>query len=254
MFTLWDRLKNKKFKISTLLDILLMALVVLAVVFVQEVRGAEKKWHLSTVQYQISPDCSHDVALYSRRAAAEISKHSVTFTEGVDAVYVSCEYSNPFANAMSYLAPGTSSEDHLLQIEHEDENLILGVTRTTWYTESLQIFKAQIWIDPIIAQIFGNLEGVVKHEFAHAVGEPHVFGGLMQSNAQGDYFDAATIVRIRSRYDKTQASVMDSEGDFYLPCLFVPSELASLVGADGGFYWVQTKAGQITDFGASECE
>lgn len=224
--------------------VIIMVTIMFVIVMIDVAVAQEKKWH-SDIQYQISPDCSHDVQLYSRRAAAKLSTHSVNFTEGGDSIYVSCEYSNPFQNAISYLAPGTQSQD---------EELTLGIARTTWYTATKEIIRAQIWIDPVFAPIFGNLEGVVYHEWLHALGEPHVEGGLMSAQAKGNHIDSYTISRLRKRYNKTEASVMDSEGDFYLPCLFVPSALASLVGASEGFYWVRTEKGEIVDYGLSECD
>ena len=222
---------------------IMILIVIWDLLFGRLAEAAEKKWFLSEVQYQISPDCSHDIQLFSRRAAEKLSTHSVKFTEGVDAVYVSCEYANPFQNAISYLPPG---------VESQDEELTLGVTRTTWYTETLQIFRAHIWIDPLFAPIF-NLEGVILHEWLHALGEPHVEGGIMAKSAEGNHIDSYTIARLRKRYGKVEASVIDSEGDFYLPCLFVPSVLASLVGASEGFYYVRTKNGEISEFGPTDC-
>jgi len=244
MITFLNWIAHKKMKLTTWLDILLMLLVITGYMFYSVAFAAEKKWFLSTVQYQISPDCSHDVHLYSKQAAQELSKHSVVFTEGLDAVYVSCEPTSPFINELRYLEPGTDSED---------EELTLGTTRTTWYTSSMQIFRAHIWIDPNLAHVFGNLRGVLLHEFSHAIGEGHTDGGIMAPSAKGDYLDAHTIARIRARYLKPPASVVDRMGNFYIPCMWVHGLVALIVQMEEGYYWVKTENGEIAAFGKSGC-
>lgn len=206
--------------------------------------AADKRWALNEVQYQVSPDCSHAVKVYVRQAVQKLAPHSVKFSEGGDDIYVSCEAVSPFKNAISYLAPDMDSKT---------EELTLGSTKTTWYKSSLRLVSAHIWVDPLLAPLYGNLEGVVYHEFGHALGLPHVNGGLMQWNSDINHIDSATIVRIRERYDRVRASVIDSEGFYYISCLFVPKALARLVGASEGFYDIQMKDSEIVDYEKVEC-
>tara|TARA_R110000772_G_scaffold61076_1_gene137677 strand:+ start:2130 stop:2876 length:747 start_codon:yes stop_codon:yes gene_type:complete len=240
------KIGKKKFHVVDLLFWLVIALIVCMWGFWNAAYGqaaSDKKWQQSEVQYQISEECSRFVGTYVRQAVREFSKHTVKLSTGSDDIYVSCEYPSPFDNNIQYLPDGVSSED---------ESFVLGTTRTTWYTRSGEIISAHVWIDPIFAPIF-NLKGVVFHEFGHAMGEPHTFGGIMQSNAQGEYLDAHTIARLRDRYNKPASAVIDSEGDYYLPCLWVPSVISRLVGEREGYYFTQTKGGEIVDFGKSEC-
>lgn len=209
-----------------------------------QAEAAEKRWNLDEVQYQVSPDCSHAIQVYVRRAVQKLSAHSVNLSEGGDDIYISCENSNPFNNALSYLSPGTASEVEELQ---------LGVTKTVWVKETRSLLSAHIWIDPKNGDIFGNLEGVVYHEFGHAIGMPHVRGGIMQSNTKLNHIDSATIVRIRELYGRARTSVIDSEGVYYISCLFVPKALARLAGASEGFYDIQMKDNEIVDYEKVEC-
>jgi len=216
----------------------------LAFMWPEKAEAAERRWHLDEVQYQVSPECSRAIHSYVRSAVQSLSAHSVPFSKGGDDIYVSCEYISPFKNALSYLEPGTDSQV---------EEITLGTTKTTWYVGSLRMISAHIWIDPIYAPAFGHLEGVVYHEWLHALGMPHVDGGLMQWNSKLNHIDSATTIRLRQRYSRLKTSVIDSQGVYYISCLFVPKVLARLVGASEGFYDIQMKDNEIVDYEKVEC-
>lgn len=210
--------------------------------------GAERHW-TKDPSYWVEPCTINPIDLEEamEEAFSQFEPHSVRFTkapfEQVADILVTCNRNNPYENALSVEAKGTT-----VVIEDFGD---FGTTYSHFYTDSGEMIDAHIWLNEFWVR---TLKGpaVRLHEVGHVIGLEHVESDtLMHAQFTIDYLDSQTIGAVLKRYNRTHSAV-DTAGERIIPCLWVPQEIATLFGEKAGFFTVRETMRdffwEVTDF------
>ena len=178
MFTLWDRLKHKKFKTSTLLDMLLLAILTLgflfwSVAFAYELPDRFRKFTSPSIDvYYQSSSCSISTSGLWKRASEKwgvvetVNRgelNNVSY-DGRPTIY--CATVDP--NAIVSLPPGV--ELTISYLMSEDNNLVMASAHQYW--KSGAMVDCDIRLHPVFVND-DNVDTSVLHEAGHCLGIAH---------------------------------------------------------------------------------
>jgi hypothetical protein len=174
MFTLWNKIKKKKFKVSTILDVLIIIILALLILLAREVNAREV---MGTQQFIVDDSCSLTFQANIDRVAAEFSKMSVDFigTPGRVRGHQNLNRRNDIYCSDAPIQALVAAPDNIGFTDSHvfiDEYGPAAVTRSWYYLSNPSVtIEWDIWFYSGIQP--ARQYPVIWHEFGHVAGEPH---------------------------------------------------------------------------------
>jgi len=225
--------------------------------FLVDSAEAQNRFWDEPIFYELEP-CESSEAPWEtwfEDIVAEISPHTVDFypspSQSKTNLLVKCNFDNFLNNQLISIEDGQNID--------YDQTFTLGTTRSTFYSKSLEMIRADVWINETWINSTGHR--IIRHELGHVLGiSGHLDDDceecpetLMNATPNIDYWDFRTLAVLRERYERAQHSIIDESRTRYTPCQWVPGAITALFEQAEGFYWSIEKSYQgrweVMEFG-----